>query len=213
MTERPFHDQFETLEQQRHANLLGIWMFLATEVLFFGGLFAGFAIYRVVHGPAFAEAAGHLNLTLGTINTVLLVTSGLTMSLVDPAMQRRRRDLTLWLMGLTALLGIAFLVIKGMEYHEEYVHGLVPLAGFEFHFEGAEPRHARMFFDFYFALTGLHALHMAIGIVAIAIMAAQVWRWRDPARLEGRTRITGLYWAFVDVVWLFVFPTLYLLRT
>lgn len=205
-------EQFETMEQQQRANLAGMWLFLATEVLFFGGLFLGFTIYRVENPSTFAAAAGKLDLVLGTINTAILLTSGVTMSLADPAMLRRNRRWVLAMMAVTAALGVAFLVLKGAEYHKEFTEGLAPFPGLPFTFEGPHADRAQVFFGFYFALTGLHAAHMAIGIGAIMTVFIFVWRWRAPARLERQVRMTGLYWAFVDVVWLFVFPTLYLLR-
>lgn len=205
-------EQFETMEQQVRAGLAGMWVFLATEMLFFGGLFVGFAIYRSHLGTSFAAAAGHLDLVLGSINTGVLLTSGFCMSLADPAMEARDRRRVLALLGATAGLGLVFIGIKGVEYLEEFHKHLMPIGGLAFDFPGAHPERARLFFGYYYALTGLHALHMTIGICAIGVLLILAWRWREPAKLARQVRITSLYWAFVDVVWMFVFASLYLLR-
>lgn len=205
-------EQFDDLEQQERAGFMGMWVFLATELLLFGGVFMAFAIYRMLYADAFGPAAHHLDLRLGTINTVLLLTSGLTMALAERAVVVRRRQLTLWMMATTLVLGTVFLAIKGYEYHHEYTKQLVPLLGLPFVYEGPFPQRAQMFFNFYFVMTGLHALHMAIGLGAIAILLKIGRRWAQPDRYERQVRFTGLYWAFVDVVWVFVFTSLYLLR-
>lgn len=204
-------EQFDDIGQQITANLAGMWLFLATEIMFFGGLFTAFAVYRTRHAEAFAEAAGHLHLWLGAANTAILLTSGLAMALADPAMRRDSRRGALAAIAATLLLGLAFLGIKAYEYSAEFAEGLMPILGLPFRYEGAQPAQAEMFFDLYYALTGLHALHMLIGIGLLALIFVLVWRWRDPARLTRQVQISALYWAFVDVVWLFVFPTLYLL--
>ncbi|PJK30111.1 cytochrome/quinol oxidase subunit 3 [Minwuia thermotolerans] len=203
---------FEDAGQERQAHLAGMWLFLATELLLFGGLFCAYAVYRVSYGPAFAAAAGELDLKLGAINTAILITSGLAMALTEPAMAAGRRRAALTLLATTGALALVFLSIKGLEYHHEIGKGLAPLPGLAFRYDGPRPEQAEMFFNFYFAMTGLHALHMAIGVGLIGWMAARIARWRRPAKLERRLRIVGLYWAFVDAVWLLLFPTLYLLR-
>lgn len=205
-------EQFDDLAQQQRADLMGMWLFLATELLLFGGLFAGFAILRALHSEAFAEAAAHLDLVLGSVNTVLLLTSGLTMALAEQAVGEGRARATRWLLIATLALGTLFLAIKGYEYHHEYSEQLVPLAGLAFDFPGAHAGGAEMFFNFYFAMTGLHALHMAIGLAIIAVMLVLGRRPPEPGRYRRQLQMTGLYWAFVDVVWVFVFTSLYLLR-
>ncbi|HZD25086.1 MAG TPA: cytochrome c oxidase subunit 3 [Alphaproteobacteria bacterium] len=206
-------EQFDTAEQQRNADIAGMWVFLATEVLFFGGLFVGFAVYRFQYPVAFAAAAERLDLVLGSINTALLLTTGLLAAAADAAMAQRRRAVVLCLLVAIMLLGMVFLGIKGHEYSTEIDEGLAPFLGMPFRFEGPGDGHAAMFFNFYFALTGLHALHMTIGIGALAVLSILVLRWGEAGRLERQVRITCLYWSFVDMVWLFVFPTLYLLRS
>jgi len=204
--------QFDTMDQQRHAGLLGMWMFLLTELLLFGGLFAAFAILRVRHGAVFAEAAQHLNLTLAAINTALLFSSGLTMVLAELSAGARRRGPTVLWMLATIALGAAFLVIKGFEWYGEFRHQLMPVLGLPFHYPGEQPGVAELFFNLYFIATGLHALHMLIGLGVLAAMLALVRRWRRPDRIDRQLHVAGLYWAFIDVVWIFIFTCFYLLR-
>ncbi len=205
-------EQFDDMAQQRRADTLGMWLFLATELLLFGGLFAGFLIYRMVHPAVFAEAAGHLDLMLGGINTALLLTSGLTMALAELAMKRHRRRACLLFLLATLALGVAFLGIKAYEWHHEYTQQLMPVHGLAFAYPGEQPQIAELFFNFYYAMTGLHAAHMAIGLGLLATLALVVGRWRHPHRIERQVQIGGLYWAFVDVIWVVVFTLLYLLR-
>jgi len=200
--------QFDDLTQQRAADTLGMWVFLATEVLFFGGLFLGFFVYRYIYPEAFAAASGHLHLWLGGINTIVLLTSSLTMTLADRAAEADRRRALMLLLGATALLGIAFLAIKAVEYSEEFRAGLAPLFGQVFRFEGPHRNQAELFFHFYFLMTGLHALHLFIGIVILTVMIGlAAWRRRP---LSTKIAMTGLYWHFIDVVWVMLFSVLYL---
>lgn len=206
-------EQFDDLAQQQRAGLLGMWVFLATELLLFGGYLALFGVERVRHTDAFATAAGHLDLTLATVNTALLITSGLTMVLAERTLEARRRHLTLTLLVITMSLGLGFLAIKGLEWYHEYQQGLVPLPGLRFQYSGEDPAGAELFFNFYFGLTGLHAVHLVIGVGLLAVLAVWVWRWRDPGRLARQSRIIGLYWGVVDVIWVCLFTLLYLLRS
>jgi cytochrome c oxidase subunit 3 len=199
---------FETLPQQQEANRLGMWAFLATEVLFFGGLFTAYLVYRSAYPAVFDEASTHLDIIRGTINTVILLTSSLTMALAVHASEHGKRGRMILMMFLTALLGLAFLGIKATEYYTEYEEQLVP--GLIFVWEGAGPLQARLFFSLYFIMTGLHATHMIIGLAVLAVMV--LWGWRgkyaiDPMPVER----FGLYWHFVDIVWIFLFPLLYLI--
>lgn len=213
--------QFDDMDQQRHAGLLGMWVFLLTEMLLFGGLFAGFAILRLQHGAVFAEAAGHLDLPLAAINTALLLTSGLTMALAELAAgAHQRRATRRWLLA-TIALGTLFLGIKGLEWYSEFQRQLIPVLNLPFHYSSELPAApgeqsvtavAELFFNLYFIATGLHALHMLVGL---GILAAMLWlahRWRRPDRIDRQLRIAGLYWAFIDVVWIFIFTCFYLLR-
>jgi cytochrome c oxidase subunit 3 len=188
---------------------VGMWIFLMSEVLLFGGMFTAFVIYRLSYAQAFLEASHHLNVVLGTLNTAVLLTSSLCMAFAVRAAMTVRLRRTLILLGLTALLGVIFLVIKGTEYYLEAQENLFP--GPAFVFEGTQPLHSKLFFDFYFVMTGLHALHLIIGLGLIAALAVYL-RWRQQ-ELESRAlqvEILGLYWHFVDIVWVFLFPLLYL---
>lgn len=206
-------EQFDSLAQQQHANLLGMWAFLVTELLLFGGYLALFCIEWIRHSEGFSAAAGHLDLTLAAFNTAVLFTSGLTMALAESAVEAGRRGLSLGLVLATMALGAGFLGIKGIEWYHEYQQGLVPLPGLGFDYAGEDSISAEFFFNFYFGLTGLHAAHMIIGLGLLTVLAIQLGRWRDPGRLGRQGRVIGLYWAFVDVVWIFLFTALYLLRS
>lgn len=205
-------EQFDDLPQQIRASLLGMWVFLITELLLFGGLFAAFGIARIHHAEVFAEAAGHLDLVLGALNTGLLLTSGLLIVLAEQAVRVRKRPHALWFLAGTIVLGTLFLGIKGFEWFKEFQEQLMPVLNLEFSYPGEHPDIAQLFFNFYFILTGLHGIHMLIGIAILAVMMVFFLRWQNPAKLERQIRIVGLYWAFVDVVWIFMFTFLYLLR-
>src|SRR5258705_13267190 len=194
--------QFDSLAQQKEAATLGMWVFLVTEVLFFGGLFATYAIYRAWYPEAFAAASHSLDVTLGTINTVVLITSSLTMALAVHAAQLGQRKLVLLFLAATMILGAAFLGIKSVEYYHKFTEHHVPGPGFQF--EREHFRHAQLFFSLYFIMTGLHALHMVIGI---GIMLVMFWlSWRGPITAENYSpiEISGLSSPFVDIVWIFL---------
>jgi cytochrome c oxidase subunit 3 len=205
---------FADLGQQRDAGRLGMWIFLATEVMFFGGVLMTYAIYRAANLPEFRAAPAHQNITLGTINTIVLICSSLTMALAVFSAETRNRSALVRYLLLTIGLGLAFLVIKGFEYHHDWVEGLVPGPTFQaarWEHEGLQAPAAQLYFTFYFILTGLHALHMVIGIGVLGIqagLARRGWFVEYPTPIE----LTGLYWHFVDIVWIFLFPILYLLR-
>ena len=202
--------QFDDLEQQREAATLGMWVFLVTEVLFFGGLFAAYSVYRSWYPDAFAAASHELVVWAGTTNTAVLITSSLTMALAVHAAQTGERRLLIVFLMLTLLLGAAFLVIKAFEYYTEFAEHHVP--GFDFQFEPEHFRHAQIFFSLYFVMTGLHALHMIIGLGIMAVLATLTWRGRFSPEYHSPIEIGGLYWHFVDIVWIFLFPMLYLIN-
>jgi cytochrome c oxidase subunit 3 len=203
--ESPLKHQFETLEQQHHADTLGMWVFLATEVLFFGGLITGYAMYRTSYPAVFAEASRTLDLVSGTVMTMVLLASSLTMALAVRSAQLGKRQLLAVFLVLTIVLGAAFLGIKGNEYYHKWEDHHFPGRGFVW--DGPDPGVAQLFIYFYFALTGLHALHMIIGIGIMAVLLALAIR----GRVKSYTvEISGLYWHFVDIVWIFLFPLLYL---
>jgi cytochrome c oxidase subunit 3 len=199
--------QFDDLPQQREADTLGMWVFLATEIMFFGGVFMGYTAYHWAYPEVFAAASKHLDLWLGATNTAVLLTSSLTMAMAVNAAQLGRRQRGILLLVLTAGLGVVFLCIKGIEYHHKFVEHLVPGAGFRF--PGVEK--AELFFWIYFVLTGLHALHVTIGVGVLGTMTALTWRGKISTENYMAIEITGLYWHFVDIVWVFLFPLLYLI--
>ena len=200
---------FDSLEQQKEASTLGMWVFLVTEVLFFGGLFATYCVYRNWYPDAFAAASHELDVTLGTINTAALITSSLTMALGVHAAQLGQRRLLMIFLVATMILGAAFLGIKGVEYYHKFAEHHVP--GPAFQFEKEHFRHAQIFFSLYFVMTGLHALHMIIGIGIMLVMLWWAWRGTITAEYYAPIEISGLYWHFVDIVWIFLFPLLYLI--
>jgi cytochrome c oxidase subunit 3 len=201
--------QFDNLEQQNEAATLGMWVFLVTEVLFFGGLFAAYSIYRSWYPDAFAAASHEMVVWAGATNTVVLITSSLTMALAVHAAQIGNRRLLMLFLVATMVLGAAFLGIKAFEYYTEYAEHHVP--GFGFQFETEHYRHAQVFFSLYFVMTGLHALHMIIGLGIMAVMLWWSWRGGITKEYHSPIEISGLYWHFVDIVWIFLFPLLYLI--
>jgi cytochrome c oxidase subunit 3 len=195
-----------------------MWTFLATEVMFFGGLFASFAVYRFTDPRAFALACRELLILAGAINTFVLLTSSLTMALAVRAGQEgHARNQVLFLLA-TILLATVFLGIKGFEYYKEYEHHLVPGLNFStahLAVRGATPhviKQTELFFVFYFFMTGLHATHMVIGIGVMAWMVRLARRGRFTRVYHTPLELTGLYWHFVDLVWVFLFPLLYLIE-
>jgi cytochrome c oxidase subunit 3 len=190
-------------------NSLGMWVFLTTEVMLFGVLFTAYFIYRLLYPVVFAEASRLLDLQLGTLNTGLLLTSSLTMALaVNSAKLGSRRAVILFLL-ITIALGTVFLGIKGAEYLHKFQEGLFP--GVAFTYPGQNPAQARLFFSLYFIMTGLHAAHMILGLLFMAVLAVLTWRGRFNGQVDDKIEITGLYWHFVDIVWIFLFPLLYLI--
>jgi cytochrome c oxidase subunit III len=201
---------FEDLEQQQEASTLGMWVFLVTEVLFFGGVFAAYSVYRSWYPEAFAASSHSLDLTLGAVNTVVLITSSLTMALAVHAAQTGERKVLMALLAATMLLGAVFLGIKAVEYADKFTHHHVPGASFHFE-EESLARHAQIFFSLYFVMTGLHALHMIIGLGILLWMLWWSWNGTITPEYASPIEISGLYWHFVDIVWIFLFPLLYLL--
>jgi len=200
---------FDDLEQQHAAGSLGMWLFLVTEILFFGGLFAAYAIYRWQYPAAFAVASHEADLVMGTINTIVLIGSSLTMALAVHYAQLGNRKAVVAFLILTMVLGVAFLGIKGAEYHHKYLDNHFP--GPDFVFPGPYAQQAELFFIFYFIMTGLHALHMVIGIGLLSTVAVLAWRGCYSSEHFAPVELAGLYWHFVDVVWIFLFPLLYLI--
>ena len=199
---------FQNLDEQKEASSLGMWLFIAQEVMFFGGLFLAYTVYRNLYPAAFAEASHHLDWALGGINTAVLILSSLTMALaVRAAALGHRTQIVLFLIA-TVVLGSIFLGVKIVEYGDKFEHHLVP--GPHFQFPGPNARPAQIFYSLYFAMTGLHALHMIIGIPILLVLAWKAHRGRYGREYHTPVEMTGLYWHFVDIVWIFLFPLLYL---
>lgn len=218
------------MEQQKEAGTLGMWVFLLTEILFFGGLFMAYILYRIWYFDAFAAASTSLGLGLGGFNTAVLIGSSLTMAFgVRSAQTNNKRATVNWLL-LTVVLGIVFLGVKVIEYKEKFDHHHVPGD----HFIWAEPGHeapasegasahptmspdqlqrtTQIFFSLYFTMTGLHALHMIVGIVIILVVAWMAHKGKFDSQYYAPVEMTGLYWHFVDIVWIYLFPLLYLVE-
>lgn len=205
---------FDNLEQQHEAATLGMWMFLATEVLFFGGVLTAYAIFRNKYGDAFALGSQQLSETVGAVNTAVLLTSSLTMALAVWFAHNGRRTGLIVCIALTLLFGSAFLGVKAWEWHHEYVEQLVPRFAFDYdrpEFRG-HARQVELFFFHYFILTGLHGLHMIIGAGLLVYLLWGAWRNEFSAEYYTPVEVVGLYWHFVDIVWIFLFPLLYLIR-
>jgi cytochrome c oxidase subunit 3 len=201
--------QFDDLGQQAEATTLGMWVFLVTEVLFFGGLFLVYTVYRSLYPQAFAAASHELVVWAGTLNTGVLITSSLTMALAVNASQAGERRLLMLFIAITMVLGCVFLGVKAFEYYTEFMEHHVPGAGFEF--EAEYFRQAQIFYSLYFVMTGLHALHMIIGLGVMAVMLWWSYSGIITRQYYSPIEIAGLYWHFVDIVWIFLFPLLYLL--
>jgi cytochrome c oxidase subunit 3 len=212
-------EQYENLEQQHEVAALGMWLFLATEVMFFGTLFLGVGVYHFLYPKAFERASEKLNWIIGGLNTVVLLVSSLMMVLaVHYAKVGHRKRLVLFL-GLTAVLGVCFLCLKAFEYYSDYRDNLIPGWRFEpeeWTQEGLGPEHVahvKLFLLFYWIMTGTHALHVTIGIGVVLTMMILSRRGHFSPVYYSPVDVTGLYWHFVDVVWIFLLPMLYLLGT
>jgi cytochrome c oxidase subunit 3 len=201
---------FDDMAQQAEASTLGMWVFLVTEIMFFGGLFMAYLVYRTQSPEGFAEASHHLDVFWGAVNTIVLIVSSLTMALGVRAAQTSApaRTQVAWIVA-TMGFGATFLVVKAIEYGDKFKHHLVP--GPNFKWEGLHPAPAEMFYSLYFCMTGLHALHMVIGLGIMTWLAIMAWRRTFDAGYYTPVEVAGLYWHFVDIVWIFLFPLLYLI--
>ncbi len=202
--------QFGSMERQTHAAQLGMWVFLASEVLFFGALFTLYAAYRFAEPQSFKAAAGETDLLLGSLNTYILVAASFLVALAVGAIRRDRARAAAALLAVAALLGVVFLALKGLEYGHHFAHGIYP--GAWYRDPELPERGAKAFFALYYLMTGLHALHVIGGVVVLTWLAVRAGRgaygpaWHTPLELG------GMYWHFVDIVWLFLWPCFYLLR-
>jgi cytochrome c oxidase subunit III len=201
---------FDTMEQQMEASTLGMWTFLVTEIMFFGGLFTAYLVYRHQSPLGFQEASHHLNIYWGAANTAILIVSSLTMAFAVRAAQtsQKRETQVFWLLW-TMVLGAAFLGIKAIEYADKFRDHIVP--GPHFQWEGLYPKPAEQFYSLYFAMTGLHALHMIIGLGIMTVITIMAWKKQFDGEYYTPVEVAGLYWHFVDIVWIFLFPLLYLI--
>jgi cytochrome c oxidase subunit III len=207
---RSLQHQFESPAQQKDAASLGMWVFLVTEILFFGGLFLAYTIYRWENARAFAHASLHMDIRLGTINTAVLICSSLTMAMAVHSAALGRKRLLIVFLVVTMFLGGAFLGIKAVEYTDHIENHLFPGPGFHYPVP-ADARAAEMFFSLYFAMTGLHALHMVVGLGLLTTLLVLTRRGAFSPEYHTPIEICGLYWHFVDIVWIFLFPLLYLI--
>jgi cytochrome c oxidase subunit 3 len=199
---------FSTPEQQRETTTLGMWIFLATEIMFFGGLFASYAVYRAWHPAAFERASSEMGIVLGSINTAVLICSSFTMAMaVHSSQEGKWKHLVLYLLA-TVVVGAIFLAIKFTEYYQHYQNHEAP--GFWFTTHDPQPGAYEIFFVFYFAMTGLHAVHMIIGIGLLLTLAARGALETFNETYHNPIVLTGLYWHFVDIVWVFLFAIFYL---
>lgn len=208
-SERHYH--FESAAQQHLADQLGMWIFLATEAMFFGGALTVYAVYRYGAPASFAAASRELNLVLGSLNTCVLLTSSLTMVLAVFEASRNRRWYALSWTACTLVLGATFLGIKTYEYVHKWQQNHLPLLGHDFQWHQTEQADAaHLFFSLYLTLTGLHAIHMLVGLVLLSVMIWQLFRRREASQSASSLELVGLYWHFVDLIWIFLFPLLYL---
>ncbi|MGH9511480.1 MAG: cytochrome c oxidase subunit 3 [Terriglobales bacterium] len=209
---------FADMDQQRNTASLGMWLFLGTEIMFFGGMFAAYLIYRRWYYNEFAIGSRSISIWLGTINTIVLICSSLTVALGVRAAQMGKRKLLVTLLLITMVFGVAFLGIKGLEWYQKYEEHHVPGSAFsindltqkypDIHLD---PSHAQIYFSLYFALTGLHALHMIVGLGIFSVLTYMAWKGRFTPEYHTPIEIGGLYWHFVDIVWIYLFPLLYLI--
>ena len=201
---------FETMQQQKEASTLGMWLFLLTEVLFFGGLFFAYLLYRMWYFEAFAEASRTIQIWPGLINTAVLIGSSLTMALGVRAAQTSQRSATVRWLILTIILGLVFLGIKVYEYADKFEHHHVP--GANFISDSPWAAQEQIFFSLYFTMTGLHALHMIVGVVMMSIITWMAHKGKFDSTYYTPVEMAGLYWHFVDLVWIYLFPLLYLVE-
>jgi cytochrome c oxidase subunit 3 len=218
------HHHFDDMAQQRESTFLGMWLFLATEAMMFGGLFFAYSLYRWKFSVAFHEGAHHQNITLGTLNTFVLLFSSLTMArAVHAAVERNKKQLVQFLIW-TMVLGTAFIVVKYFEWGHDYHEGLMPAIAWNFYDraenqhlvqelveKGSNPHQVMMYFVIYFSMTGLHAIHMIVGLGCLAVFLRLAMKGQFTNGNDQPVEIMGLYWHFVDIVWVFLFPLLYLI--
>lgn len=205
---RAHQHQYDDPQQQRETTTMGMWVFLCTEVMFFGGMFCAYTVYRSLYPHSFESASATLSIFIGTLNTGILLLSSLTMAMaVHSSQTGKRKQLIVYLIA-TMILGIAFLGLKADEWVEKFRLHHVP--GPHFHFLGPAAAHTQVFFSLYFAMTGMHALHMVVGVGLMLYLLVQAWRGVFTETYHQPVVICGLYWHFVDIIWIFLYPLFYL---
>ncbi len=214
IAEHALQHHFADMDQQKESSTFGMWLFLVTEIMFFGGLFCAYLIYRSTYYSAFVAGSQTMNIWLGATNTAVLICSSLSMALGVRCAQTNKIKMMAVLLLITIVFGFAFLGIKAVEYHEHWTHHQFP--GPNFQFEGAEaegvsPQNVQIYFSLYWAMTGLHALHMIIGIGLVTWIVIAGWRGAYGPDYYSPVENVGLYWHFVDLVWIYLFPLLYLI--
>jgi cytochrome c oxidase subunit III len=232
------YGHFKSLDQQKEAASLGMWVFLVTEVLFFGGLFLAYTINRHAFSTAFGVGSNTLDITLGGFNTVVLILSSLTMAMAVWSAQVGKKRLVTIFLTLTLVLGATFLGVKVIEYKQKFDHHLIPSHGFDMGYRTSHPvaaddpkvisaekeelqkalekdpdinSHGQLYFSLYFGMTGLHALHMIVGAGLLLWLIKNSFAGRYSPQYNTPVEIVGLYWHFVDIVWIYLFPLLYLI--
>lgn len=201
-------EQFEEMPQQKEAATLGMWAFLATEVLFFGAMFMSYITYRHAYPHAFALASHHTIILYGTVNTAILLTSSFTVAMAVHAAREGRDKWVFRFLAVTVFLGLCFLAVKGLEYHEDLDEHLWPGP----HFRADLPPQSQIFWVLYWITTGVHAIHVTVGVVLLSIIARMASRKKFSAEYHTPVEISGLYWHFVDIIWIFLYPLLYLIQ-
>lgn len=193
------------LDRQRTGVTVGVWLFIVSEVLFFGALFLGYAVYRALYPEAFRIAGAHTEVFYGGLNLLLLLTSSAAMTIAVDASRLQMRPVTLVCLALTMLLGLGFLLCKGLEYRDDIAKGLLPGAHFPL-----QPPQTQLFWAFYWVMTSVHAIHLATGLVIVGVLASLLWRRTLPIQTPAIQGV-ATYWHFVDTVWIILFPLLYLI--
>jgi cytochrome c oxidase subunit III len=207
------YHHFDDLAQQKESSTLGMWGFLITEILFFGGLFMAYILFRWQFPEAMAFGSSQLDWKIGFFNTLVLLGSSLTVVLAVHAAQHGKSRTAAWWLIITMILGAAFLGVKAVEYSDKINHHLIPGLNFAPHGvpENINPKNVEAFFFLYFAMTGVHAAHMIIGIGVVLWITIRAWRGGFTSDYYNPVEVTGLYWHFVDIVWIFLYPLLYLM--
>ena len=200
---------FATLEKQNHASRLGMWLFLATEILLFAGLFVSYAMYRYLYPATFESGSRPLNVTLGTVNTVVLITSSFTVAMAHHWAHHGKNRLTFLMLILSIGMALMFLVVKGVEWHEEFEKGALP--GQYYALADLQAPGANLFFTHYFLMTGLHGLHVIIGMAVLGWCAVKALKGQFSEHYSMPVELGGMYWHLVDLVWIFLYPLLYLI--